>query len=71
MARSFTRKVEIANGAGELIAEIKGTISEIEVGPGQQVEWFIVPVQTGENLPMECLIEGHLEAGMFGTITVK
>ena len=71
MARSFTRKVEITNEAGELIAEIKGSISEIEVGPGQQVEWFIVPVQTGENLPMECLIEGHLEAGMFGTITVK
>lgn len=71
MERSFTRKVEIADEAGNLVAEVKGNISEIEVGPGKEVEWFIVPVQTGENLAMECLIEGHLEAGMAGTITVK
>lgn len=71
MARSFTRKIEITSGAGDLVAEIKGSISEVEVGPGQQVDWYIVPVQTGENLPMQCLLEGHLEAGMSGTITIK
>lgn len=71
MERSFTRKVEITDEAGGLVAEIKGNVSEIEVGPGKVVEWFIVPVQTGENLAMECLIEGHLEAGMVGTISVK
>ena len=71
MERSFTRKVEITDEAGELVAEVKGNVSEIEVGPGKEVEWFIVPVQTGENLAMECLLEGHQEAGMTGTITVK
>ena len=71
MERSFTRKVEITDEAGGLVAEIKGSISEIEVGPGKEVEWFIVPVQTGEDLAMECLIPGHVEAGMVGTITVK
>jgi uncharacterized cupredoxin-like copper-binding protein len=71
MERSFTRKVEITDEAGELVAEVKGSVSEIEVGPGKEVEWFIVPVQTGENLAMECLLEGHQEAGMVGTITVK
>jgi uncharacterized cupredoxin-like copper-binding protein len=71
MERSFTRKVEITDEAGELVAEVKGSVSEIEVGPGKEVEWFIVPVQTGENLAMECLLEGHQEAGMTGTITVK
>ncbi|MDO8359758.1 MAG: hypothetical protein Q7T08_06935 [Devosia sp.] len=71
MARSFTRKIEITNAAGDLVAEVKGSISEVEVGPGQQVDWYIVPVQTGENLPMQCLLEGHLEAGMSGTITIK
>jgi uncharacterized cupredoxin-like copper-binding protein len=71
MERSFTRKVEITDEAGGLVAEIKGSISEIEVGPGKEVEWFIVPVQTGEDLAMECLIPGHAEAGMVGTITVK
>ena len=71
MERTFTRKVEITDEAGGLVAEIKGSISEIEVGPGKEVEWFIVPVQTGEDLAMECLIPGHLEAGMAGTITIK
>jgi uncharacterized cupredoxin-like copper-binding protein len=71
MERSFTRKVEITDEEGNLVAEVKGNVSEIEVGPGKSVDWYIVPVQNGENLPMECLIEGHLEAGMFGTITVK
>ena len=69
--RVFTRKVEITDASGKLVAEIKGGITEIEVGPGKQVEWFVVPVQTGENLPMECLIEGHKEAGMVGTVTVR
>lgn len=67
----FTRKVEITTASGDLVAEIKGAVAEIEVGPGQTVEWFIVPVQTGENLDMECEIEGHKEAGMFGTVTIK
>jgi uncharacterized cupredoxin-like copper-binding protein len=71
MERSFTRKVEISDENGGLVAEIKGNVSEIEVGPGKTVDWYIVPVQSGENIAMECLLEGHLEAGMAGTITVK
>jgi len=66
----FTRKVEIATESGDLIAEIKGNIREVEVGPGQEVEWFIVPIQTGENIEMECAIEGHKDAGMVGTVTI-
>lgn len=69
---SFTRKVELTTEADEMIAEIKGgNITEIEIGPGYEVEWFIVPVQTGEDLPMECLIEGHKESGMVGTVTIN
>ena len=67
----FTRKVEITDPSGDLVAEIKGNVREIEVGPNREVEWFIVPIQTGENIPMECEIEGHKEAGMFGTVTIK
>jgi uncharacterized cupredoxin-like copper-binding protein len=67
----FTRKVEITDLSGGLVAEIKGNVREIEVGPMRQVEWFIVPIQTGENIPMECEIEGHKEAGMVGTVTIK
>jgi uncharacterized cupredoxin-like copper-binding protein len=71
VGRVFSRKVEVVDASGEMMAEVKGTVTEIEVGPGDVVEWFIVPVQTGENIPMECLIEGHKEAGMVGTMTIR
>jgi uncharacterized cupredoxin-like copper-binding protein len=70
IAKVFTRKVEIATESGDLVAEIKGNINEIEVGPGQEVEWFIVPIQTGEDIEMVCELEGHKEAGMLGTVTI-
>lgn len=70
--RIFTRKVEIEDDAGNLVAEIKGTIREVEVGPKQTVEWFIVPVQTTDG-PVEitCELPGHYESGMHATATIK
>ena len=67
----FTRKIEVKNASGGLLAEIKGNISEIEIGPMAEVEWYVVPVQTGSRLEMVCALPGHKEAGMFGTIDVK
>ena len=66
----FTRKIEIEDANGELVAEIKGKIEEVEVGPHQTVQWFFVPIQPGADLDMVCEIEGHKEAGMFGTVTL-
>ncbi len=71
VARVFTRKVEVLGADGKVIAEVKGAINEIEVVGGGVAEWFIVPVQTGKDIPIECAIEGHKEAGMIGTITIK
>lgn len=67
----FTRKVEVKGPNGKMLAEIKGSIREIEIGPGGEVEWYIVPVQTGKNLELVCAIPGHKEAGMHGTITIN
>lgn len=67
----FTRKVEVKDEKGEMLAEIKGSVREIEVGPKSEVEWYIVPVQTGKNLEMNCALPGHKEAGMVGTITIN
>lgn len=67
----FTRKVEVKSPSGELVAEIKGAIRDVEVGPESEVEWFIVPVRTGTDLEMECGLEGHKEAGMHGAITIN
>jgi uncharacterized cupredoxin-like copper-binding protein len=71
VAKAFTRKVEVLGADGKMIAEIKGSVAEIEVAPGGVAEWFIVPIQPGENVPMVCEIAGHAEAGMVGTITIK
>jgi uncharacterized cupredoxin-like copper-binding protein len=71
VTRVFTRKVEVIGADDKMIAEIKGSVVEIELAPGGVAEWFIVPIQPGENIPMVCEIEGHEEAGMVGTITIK
>jgi len=70
--RIFTRKIEIADEKGDLVAEIKGNVREVEVGAGKTVEWFIVPIQT-TDLPIEitCEIPGHLEAGMRASVMIQ
>lgn len=67
----FTRKVQINRADGEAIAEIKGTIREIEVYPQGTSEWWLVPVKTGIFADLRCTIAGHTEAGMVGTLTIK
>jgi uncharacterized cupredoxin-like copper-binding protein len=70
--RVFTRKIEASDADGNLITEVKGTISEVEVGPGKTVEWYIVPVQTTDG-PFEitCELPGHYESGMHATATIN
>ena len=71
VSKVFTRKVEVLGPDGKTLAEVKGFVTEIEVVGGGVAEWFMVPVQTGENIPIECAIEGHKEAGMIGTFTIN
>jgi uncharacterized cupredoxin-like copper-binding protein len=71
VTKVFTRKVEVLGADGKMVAEVKGAINEVEVAGGGTVEWFMVPVQTGKDIPMECAIEGHKEAGMVGTVTIN
>lgn len=69
--RIFTRKIEISDSEGNLVAEIKGSIYEVEVGPGQTVQWFFVPVQTMETIEITCELPGHYESGMMATATIN
>jgi uncharacterized cupredoxin-like copper-binding protein len=43
--------------------------TEIEVFAGKQVDLYFVPITPG-TYELVCEIEGHYEAGMFGTVTV-
>lgn len=69
--RIFTRKIEMKDGEGNMMTEVKGTIREVEVGPGYTVEWYIVPVQTVDAAEITCEIDGHYEAGMFTEVAIK
>lgn len=72
MARSvFTRKVQVVNAGNKTLVEVKGSISEIEVYPGQTAEWWFVPIKTLQESPLRCSIKGHTEAGMTGSINIK
>ena len=72
LARSvFTRKAQVLGADGKTIAEIKGTIREIEVYPGGTAEWWFVPLQTADLKDLKCTIKGHTEAGMVGSIIIK
>jgi uncharacterized cupredoxin-like copper-binding protein len=67
----YTRKVQVNGADGKPIAEIKGTIREIEVYPNGKSEWWFVPVKSGSINDLRCTINGHTEAGMVGTIMIK
>jgi uncharacterized cupredoxin-like copper-binding protein len=71
----FTRKVQVVD-QGSTKAEIKGTISEIEVYPGGHAEWWFVPVATGTFSDLRCHIKDgdgrtHAHKGMTGTIEIR
>lgn len=61
---SWTQKVE----AGKV--EIKGAIHELELKPGAEAEWVILPVKSGKY-ELHCSVPGHTEAGMIGEITIN
>ena len=42
----FTRKIQV-NKDSEKIAEIKGSILEVEIFPNNTLEWWFVPIKTG------------------------
>ena len=75
-SKVFTRKVQVVHD-GKRLAEIKGTIKEIEVFPGGVTEWWFVPVQTGTFEDLHCHVmdkdsgKSHAELGMVGKITIK
>ena len=67
----FTRKIQVLDPSGTDIAEIKGTIRELEIYPAQQAEWWLIPVKSGIYDDLRCTIAGHAEQGMLGTIVVR
>ena len=58
------RKVQDASGEYKTPAPL-----EIETFAGKETELFLIPTKVG-TYELVCEIEGHYEAGMFGTITV-
>ncbi|HET6923960.1 MAG TPA: hypothetical protein VFI16_12505 [Anaeromyxobacteraceae bacterium] len=67
----FTRKVQVLGPDGKAIAEVKGTILEIEVHPGGTAEWWLVPVKAVALDDLKCTVKGHSEGGMVGGIRIQ
>lgn len=67
----FTRKVQVISKNKITLAEIKGTINEIEVYPSGVTEWWFVPIKTLNASQLHCSIKGHTKSGMVGKITIK
>lgn len=67
----FTRKAQVLGADGKTIAEVKGTVAEIEVYPGGTAEWWFVPVKAATLDDLKCTVKGHAEGGMVGQITIK
>ncbi len=67
----FTRKVQINRPDGSAVAEIKGSIREIEVYPGGSAQWWFVPVKAGTFADLKCTIRGHAKKGMRGVIQIR
>jgi uncharacterized cupredoxin-like copper-binding protein len=61
---SWTQKVQVGK------VEIKGAIHELELKPGGEAEWVIIPEKAG-TYKLYCSIPGHAEAGMIGKIVVS
>ena len=66
----FTRKVEVMDNNGKTIAEIHGSINDMELKPGTSVEWFFFPMTKGKNLKLFCHKSDHEEKGMVGSINI-
>ena len=66
----FTRKVEVSDKKGKTIAEIHGSINDIELKPGSRVEWYFFPMTKGKNLRLFCHKNDHEERGMIGNINI-
>jgi uncharacterized cupredoxin-like copper-binding protein len=67
----FTVKTEVVSPEGVEIAEIVGSVHEIEIGPGTTVEWYFVPTQTVKEALFICDQPGHLAGGMKGLFTIE
>jgi|GEM_PF-1074224 uncharacterized cupredoxin-like copper-binding protein len=66
----FTRKIEVLDKQGETIAELHGSVNDIELKPGAHLEWFFFPMTKGQNLKLLCHKNGHEAQGMLGSISI-
>lgn len=49
--------------------EVKGPVGELALAPGAQLEWTFVPMRKG-TYQLLCPVNGHVEAGMVGALTI-
>lgn len=66
-----TERVKVLDRKGDLIAYVAGSIAEVELLPGNRIEWEFVTKSAARNIDLFCDIPGHKDAGMVGEITIR
>lgn len=66
----FTRKVEVMDKEGNVLAEILGSVHDMELKPGVSVAWYFFPMTKGKSLKLYCHKKNHESHGMVGTIDI-
>lgn len=66
----FTRKVEVMDQKGNVMAEILGSVHDMELKPGVSVAWYFFPMTKGKDLKLYCHKKNHEAHGMVGSIDI-
>ena len=66
----FTRKIQVLKN-NKRLAEIKGIINEVEIFPNNTLEWWFVPIRTGEFDDLFCNVKEEAVVGMKGQIIIE
>ncbi len=66
-----TEKVDVFDAHGNLLAYVRGAITEVELLPGGRIEWAFTAVTANDNIDLICDLPGHKEAGMIGSIIIR
>jgi len=66
-----TEKVKVLDRKGDLAAYVVGNIVEVELLPGNSIEWEFVTKSAAPHIDLFCDIPGHRDAGMVGEINIR
>lgn len=66
-----THYVRFFDSGGNLVGYVVGDVREVELLPGNRVEWMFSTTTAAETIDLICDIPGHRDLGMVGEIQIR